>query len=113
MTVKKAQASSSRADAPDEFPALRAFLSGYLHEDFVVEHGTPEGALRAFMCDAGAGARRALGAEVARFVDKARGRPWSQVRRQFIQLGGAWTPPSRAAVDALFAALSRGQMGVR
>ena len=27
----------------DDFPALRDFLSGYLHDDFVQDHKTPEG----------------------------------------------------------------------
>ena len=37
---------------PEEFPALRNFLSGYLHEDFAQEHETPEGAVRALSREA-------------------------------------------------------------
>jgi len=31
-----------------DYPQLRQFFQGYLHEDFVQEHGSPEAALRAF-----------------------------------------------------------------
>ena len=35
------------------FPELRRVFGGYLHEDYLVESGTPEAALRAFREDAG------------------------------------------------------------
>ena len=34
------------------FPELRRVFGGYLHEDYLVESGTPEAALRAFREDA-------------------------------------------------------------
>ena len=36
--------------APD-FPELRRFFEGYMHEDFMHEYGTAEGALRAYEAD--------------------------------------------------------------
>ena len=33
---------------PDLFPRLAEFMAGYLHQDFELDHKTPEGALRAF-----------------------------------------------------------------
>ncbi len=38
--------------AASEFPELARVFSGYLHEDFVAQHGSPEAALRAFREDA-------------------------------------------------------------
>ena len=52
-------AAKKRASAPDPFPALTQFLSGYLHEDFVLDHKTPEGARAAFLKDANARERAA------------------------------------------------------
>ena len=35
-----------------EFPELKRVFSGYLHEDFAAEYGSPEAALRSFREDA-------------------------------------------------------------
>ena len=37
---------------PDLFPRLAEFAAGYLHQDFALEHETPEHARRAFFDDA-------------------------------------------------------------
>jgi hypothetical protein len=37
---------------PNEFPVLKEFFSGYLHEDFNDEYGSAPGAARAFRGDA-------------------------------------------------------------
>lgn len=68
---------SSRAGTPPvdplAYPRLVTFFRGYLHEDFVVEHGDVDGALRAFRADLPEtdraeldDERRRLGAELAR-----------------------------------------------
>lgn len=82
----------------DEFPALYAFLSGYLHEDFVVEHKTPRAASRAFVRDARPAEQRALQQEAARFIAISGDWPWRDVRRAFSDLGARWAPKSRAAL---------------
>lgn len=84
-----------------EFPALEQFLSGYLHQDFVLEHKTPQGALRAFLADAAREERDALFEELARFLTRSRGMAWNDVRQAFLALGSAWNPPSRAVLSAL------------
>ena len=43
----------------EAFPSLAAFLRGYLHEDFLEEHGSLRGAVEAFCRDASAAAMRA------------------------------------------------------
>ena len=92
-------AAKKRAPAPDPFPALTQFLSGYLHEDFVLDHKTPEGARDAFLKDANARERAAVADEFDRFLATAQTLSWTDVRTGFSALGGAWTPKSRAALN--------------
>ena len=90
----------SRIHAND-FPALRDFLAGYLHEDFADEHATPEGAVRAFASDADEDDLRALKDDSRRFAERIDGWSWTDARRALRTLGCAWVPPSRAALSSL------------
>ena len=92
-------AAKKRASAPDRFPALTQFLSGYLHQDFVLDHKTPEGARDAFLNDANARERAAVADEFERFLATAETLSWTAARTGFSALGGAWTPKSRAALN--------------
>lgn len=96
------QPSPSALPSVEQFPHLVTFLSGYLHQDFVLDHKTPAGALRAFLSDAGADERAALRQEWRAFVKASDGRSWRDVCEAFTALGGAWRPASRAALLALF-----------
>ncbi|MEO5894501.1 MAG: contact-dependent growth inhibition system immunity protein [Vicinamibacterales bacterium] len=89
-----------------ELPALAAFLAGYLHEDFVAEHDTPEGAIRAFSRDATAGERRQLATDLERYLALSAGWSWRDVRRGWTGLGGAWAPRSRHALSVFAAAVA-------
>ncbi|MEQ1912748.1 MAG: contact-dependent growth inhibition system immunity protein [Vicinamibacterales bacterium] len=91
-------AAKKRASAP-EFPALTQFLSGYLHQDFVLDHKTPEGARDAFLTDANARERAAVADEFERFLASTQTLSWADVRTGFSALGAAWTPKSRAALS--------------
>ncbi|MGE3959585.1 MAG: contact-dependent growth inhibition system immunity protein [Vicinamibacterales bacterium] len=86
---------------PDLFPRLAEFAAGYLHQDFPVEHKTPEGALRAYLADVNPDERAELEQELARFRDAAKRATWRDVREAFEALGAAWRPLSRAALDDL------------
>lgn len=90
-----------RSLGPDNFPRLRQFVGGYLHEDFVQEHDTPTGARDAYLRDASHGERTAFQAEAAAFLEATDHLEWSEVRALFGALGGAWLPRSRAALAAL------------
>lgn len=107
--VRKIRARAARSTAvplsAERFPHLAAFLSGYLHQDFVLDHKTPAGALAAFLADAGAEERAGLRAEWQHFKRAIEGRLWREVRDAFTALGGAWRPGSRTALLDLFAAL--------
>lgn len=89
---------------PDRFPALAQFAAGYLHEDFVAEHGTPVGAVLAFLRDASDEERAAFRAEARQFLEFAAFRAWPDVVRAFSHLGGAWAPRTRTDVVALIRA---------
>lgn len=110
--VRKARArvrgATAAAPSPDRFPHLTAFLSGYLHQDFVLDHKTPAAALTAFLADAGADEREGLRAEWHDFKRAIEGRLWRDARDAFAVLGGAWRPGSRRALLDLFAALEKG-----
>ena len=92
-------AAKKRASAPDRFPALTQFLSGYLHQDFVLDHKTPEGARDAFLKDANARERAAVADEFERFLATTQTLSWTDARSGFSALGGAWTPKSRAELS--------------
>ena len=90
----------------DAWPHLAAFLSGYLHQDFLLDHATPADALRAFLADGSAAERRGLRRDWRAFAAATGHLTWREQRRALLALGGAWSPASRAALLALFADLS-------
>jgi len=104
---RRARVDTGWAPAEAEFPALRAFLSGYLHQDFTLEHASPSDALSAFLASASDDDRDALRHEWHAFVAASKDRPWRDLRQAFSDLGGAWRPPSRAALYELFATLDQ------
>ena len=83
------------------FPELRRVFTGYLHEDFVAEHGTPEGALRAFHADADPGEVRRFHNEAKRFLARTRTMEFNQLRALLGELGCRWNPATREALVAL------------
>jgi hypothetical protein len=93
--------------SPRSFPALAAFLSGYLHEDFALDYRTPDGARRAFEKDASDKERRALRDETKRFRDLTK--DWARNDRlaAFTGLGAAWLPASDGELTAFLEALAR------
>lgn len=78
------------------FPELQKFFGGYLHEDFVEMHATPEGALRAFEADASDAERRRFRSEVARLRELVESAKLDDVRALLQELGAKWVPRSRA-----------------
>ena len=84
-----------------EFPELERVFSGYLHEDFAVEHATPEAALRAFRNEASPAEWRRFQRDAKRLADFASHRPFDEVRELLQRLGSRWIPPSREALSAL------------
>lgn len=83
------------------FPELRRFFSGYLHEDFLVDAGTPEAALRMYWADASADERRRLQREAKRFLAQTATLERDALRDVIHQLGCRWVPPTRETLIGL------------
>jgi hypothetical protein len=86
-----------------DFPALQRVFSGYLHEDFLDEYGTPAAALRAFLQDADPSERLRFRTEVQRFLERIAPLDLKDVRAIIARLGCRWMPPSRKALVAVLA----------
>jgi hypothetical protein len=84
-----------------EFPELERVFSGYLHEDFVAEYGSPEAALRAFHNDASPTEWRRFEREAHRLARLTTERTFDEICSLLHQLGSRWTPSSREALIAL------------
>src|SRR5262245_23428860 len=106
MTRRSGSRKTARSLKADDFPALRDFLDGYLHEDFVQEHGTPEAAVRAFLADASADEKAQLRNDAQRFAAAIKEWPWADARLALRRLGGAWAPGSRAALETWLALIA-------
>jgi|ERR1700730_145424 hypothetical protein len=90
-----------------EFPALKEFFSGYLHEDFNDEYGSARGAARAFRGDASPEELAQARQEWAKLRKILTGRPIEDVQTSMQKLGGAWRPQDMDefhSLDAIFGA---------
>gem|GEM_PF-829755 len=85
-----------------ELSALRSFVGGYLHQDFVAEHKTPAAALNAYCRDAGRREILELENDLGYFLSKTSAQKFGDVRELFVrELHSGWTPPDRAALAHL------------
>jgi hypothetical protein len=84
-----------------DFPALHRAFAGYLHEDFLVEHGTPAAALEAFLEDADIDERRRFVNDARGFLARTTALDFTAVQELMGRLGSRWTPPSREALMTL------------
>jgi hypothetical protein len=91
-----------------DYPQLRQFFEGYLHEDFMQEHRSPQGALRAFEADASAAERRRFRVEAKRLLARVESEELDDIRALLTKLGSRWAPRSRAAVAKFLAAAAGG-----
>ena len=98
----------SRKGAPPfsaaDFPALRSFLRGYLHQDMKDEYGSAVEAAREFCRDADAEERTAVAREWSKFLDQTKSQPQDQVNRILTgQLGSSYslTPDDLAQITAI------------
>jgi len=72
------------------FPALRAFLRGYFHEDVADEYGTPVEAADQFCEDADTDERTAVAQEWTNLMTLLNGRPIPEINQALTKkLGGA------------------------
>jgi hypothetical protein len=94
--------------SPAAFPHLEGFFSRYVHEDFLVDYGSPEGALRAWRQEATAKESEQFDREAERLLDAAAKLPFDTIAA-FIRrgLGSTWRPPDAARLQKLFSAAPR------
>jgi hypothetical protein len=72
------------------FPALRAFLRGYFHEDVADEYGTPVEAADQFCEDAESDERTGVAQEWAHLMSLLQGRPLPEINQALTtKLGGS------------------------
>ena len=110
MTTRK----SPKAPAvdPADFPALRDFVRGYLHQDFADEYGSAVGALVTFVGDAATDEAAALRADWERFRAATAELPFSRVRRLLADgFGSGYAPASADELAKVFAPLTGGEPG--
>ena len=97
---------AAQSFSPDDFPGLRSFLRGYLHQDMKDEYGSAEEAAREFCSDAGDDERSAVAQQWTRFVSQTHGMPLDQVNRILTgPLGSsqALTAEEMSVISVLFA----------
>ena len=83
------------------YPGLREFFSGYLHEDFIDEYGSAAGAARAFCGDASGEEATQAGAEWTKLRSVLKGKPISEVQQALQKLGGSWKPEEAEELSGL------------
>jgi hypothetical protein len=101
MTERPARDPASRGNR--EFAA---FLDGYLHQDFVSEHGTAEAAAREYARVATTSERRAALAGLEAFIAIAETETRQEWLRRLHLIGGAWRPRSLAALRSVARSLA-------
>jgi hypothetical protein len=74
-----------------DFPKLREFARGYLHQDLLPEYGDPKSAAMAYVADLTAEDRAELAREIERFEQHISPSEISAVNKKLAALGASWT----------------------
>ena len=91
---------------PMTWPQLESLSGGYLHQDFTAEHGSPSGAVEAWLADASRDEARSLSAEWRSFLNVTHGMDVpTRARALRDTVGGAWAPATDAEFEAVSALL--------
>ena len=86
----------------EEYPALRAFMHGYLHEDYIEEYGSVEDAVREFRLDSDDDEFRNVLTEWRVFCRKMKSQPLPAIQKTMRErLGGGWTPARHTDLEKL------------
>ena len=81
---------------------LRAFVGGYLHQDFAEEYKSPAIALSAYCREASRKEILDLESDLDRFISATRAMDFGDVKELFVrELRSGWSPPNRAAIAHL------------
>jgi hypothetical protein len=88
----------------EHYPQLRAFLRGYLHEDFPFEHGSALDARAAYLADASFEERHEFADDCRRFLRAIDGLPVTTVRQVLRRtFRSAWAPRTLVEAAAVLA----------
>jgi hypothetical protein len=87
-----------------EFPCLREFFSGYLHEDFADEYGSAAGAARAFFGDASLEEAATTREEWSKLRKIVADLPMPEVHSVLQKLGSGWRPMEPQDLETMDAA---------
>ena len=103
--TKRRRTQTSRALSGD-LPALRAFLRGYLHQDFAAVHGSVRAAAEAFLADASAEERKQVIGELETLVETVSKQKTRSIPGFITDgLGSGWMPRSEEEILELLDAL--------
>jgi hypothetical protein len=92
--MSEARKGEKKAFDPADYPTLRDYLPGYLHQDFGAEYGTPEAAIKAFVEDASGDEIVQVREEWKALRADFAGRPIEEMQAALVALGCAWRPAS-------------------
>ena len=95
----------------DDYPALAAFLDGYLHQDFRQAHGGALSAAAAFARDAGPDELATVCGELAALQRTLVGQPLAVWRGAIAAIGGSWRPSSSGEVERVLEVLEEARDG--
>ena len=85
---------------------LALILDGYFHEDFRAEHGSHEGAARAFVRDASQEEVTEARVALEAFINWADGVPREAWQEALLRAGGSWQPRTLAPLREVSAILA-------
>ena len=106
-TRARVNSPSKAAATRQRFPAIEAFVEGYLNQDVQAIYGSPLKAVEAFLADASADDVRALRQEWAAFhAALPRGASADRLARFQHAFAAGWAPSRFSQVAAVFARLS-------
>lgn len=91
-----------------EFPRLSEFARGYLHQDLVLEHGSPLQAALAFVNDLSVAERQEAAAEAFRFRGIIHDWRNAEANEAVAALGGAWKFVAKGELFEVLQTIERG-----
>jgi hypothetical protein len=90
------------ASPKKDYPALRSFMHGYLHEDYVDEYGSAIDAVHEFRSDADDDEFNTVVKEWRQFISDSKTQPIQAIQKKIREeLGGGWRPSSVADLQSL------------
>jgi hypothetical protein len=90
---------------PDDFPRLREFARGYLHQDVLREYGSAVAAAKAYLADLNEEERQEVRAEAQRLLVLAQKGSLKESKEALGKLGAAWRAMEKKGFSDVLLAL--------